>query len=342
MANEFEKLIQSIKKEFGKDIITDANTIIDEKEIIIPISPNINLITGGGVPVGSWMSTVGPCKYGKTTLALTLAANAQKPEYGNRIVFYGDVEGRLKKMNLNGIKGLDLNPEKFKIIRSTKEKILYSADYLNIFCNLLRNYPRCVVIIESISALCDEKIAVGGIGTETRGAGQKLVSQFCDTMANVVRVGQSTVIGIIHLISNTSGYGKHLIEKSGLRWGYQSDVKLVAKSREFVLDSGGKTIGQKVKWICEHSALGPPNGETDSYIRYGIGIDCEAELIDICETLGIVEKGGAWYSIDTDKIKFGTSKEVLKAQGKNNLRDLFVETEGLSAHLEKLVYKILK
>lgn len=337
--NAVDQVLKKIRKEYGKTSIVGVEDIIDEQEKIVPISPTLDLITHGGVPSGSWVSISGAPKIGKTLCALTIAANAQKEAHGGRTVVYGHVEGRTRKMHVYGIDGLNKDSDKFILIQSTKEKILYAADYLNIFVDFLRNCPNVILIIDSLSALCDEKIASGGIGTETRGHGAKLISQFCDTVSNVVRINDSIVIGITHRIANTSGYGAFEIEKASRRWTYQSDIRLTAKKKEF-WEEDGKIVGQKVSWLCECAALGPPGGETDSYIRYGIGLDKEYELIELGETLGVIEKGGAWYSFNP--VDFGLTGDIVKIQGKPAMRKMLCEQKEVYGAIYKKVMESLK
>lgn len=321
MSTDFSKIEKFISKNYGAACFS-AEQIINEKDIVVPISPALNLITWGGIPLGSWVSISGAPKVGKTTTALTIAANAQKEKYGECFVVFLDVEGRLKKINLNGIAGLNTNEDAFKIIRSEKGKLLYSADYLNIAADIIKNVENCVVIIDSISALCDEKVASGGIGTETRGHGAKLVTQFCDTLANAVRINKCIVIGMVHMGANVSGYGSPWVEKAAQRWHYQADVKLRVKNikPQFWTDGDNKTVGQKINWICDTCALGRPNGEVEGYIRYGIGVDKLKELIEQAETLGLIEKSGSWFTItcmkDVDK---DYDEKKYKAQGAEKL-----------------------
>jgi RecA/RadA recombinase len=106
MAKEKTKEVEtlaSIKSDYGEDVIVTGDRVLEEEKIIIPISPKLDLITNGGMPEGCWVTLVGKPKSGKTSLALHIAANCQKPEYGEREVYYFDIEGRFKTMNLRGV-----------------------------------------------------------------------------------------------------------------------------------------------------------------------------------------------------------------------------------------------
>jgi recombination protein RecA len=230
---------------------------------------------------------------GKSSLALHFAAKCQRQENGNKHIYFLNVEGRLKKMNLNGIKGLD--QKKFTIIESTQEKILTGQDFLTIGEKIIQNHPECVLIIDSYSSLCPEKEITEGIGVETRGGNAKLLAQFTRQMATVVPVQKTIVIGMTHVMANTSGYGAALMEKGGNAIIYQMDVKLkVTKFEKWEEES--KLVGQKVTWLCECTATGmPPGLECESYLRYGEGYDETKELIQFGCDLGLIDKTGSFY-----------------------------------------------
>lgn len=279
------------EKEFG-NIFVPATSIADKKTNIISVSPSTDLAIKG-VPEGVWVVLSGPPKFGKSSMALQIAANAQQ-QY-DKPIFYIDAEGRFKKMNLQ-IRGLDLN--KITIIQSTKEKILSAESTLNIAMDILKHVPGCILIIDSTSALCAEKELTDDISANTRASGPKLMASFCRQMATVVPVQQSIVICIQHLIANTSGYGSPYMEDGGRKIQYQADIKLRGKGIEKWKNPEGVQIGQIIKWEVNSSALGPPGGEIENYLRYGVGIDQTMELLILATDLGIIQQKGAWYSSD--------------------------------------------
>ena len=151
---------EEVNKSFGDDIVLSANSVLDTKVINIPISPSLDIILNGGVPEGSFVILTGQPKCGKTTTSLYVAAIAQQKQYAHgdfadgREVYYLNIEGRLKKRDLNGIKGLDL--DRFHIIGSKTGKILHAEEYLQIGERIINEVPGSVVIIDSYSALCTE------------------------------------------------------------------------------------------------------------------------------------------------------------------------------------------
>jgi recombination protein RecA len=328
-------LKDDVKKNFGSDIILSATSIVDRKLITIPVSPALDIILGGGIPEGSFVVFTGHPKCGKTTTSLDFAATAQKEEYQGdlkkpRHVYYLNIEGRLKKRDLEGIPGLDLN--RFDVIGSQQGKILHAEEYLQIAERIINEEPGSLLIIDSYSALCTETEITSDMDKMQRADGAKLLAKFCRKVANVIPVNKNIVIGITHLMGNP-GYGNvEWKEKSGQAIAYQTDIKIKAKMfSAWKSSSEGPQIGQEVEWQTLCSALGPPGGSIKSYIRYGQGIDKAMELVTLAIDFGIISKGGAWYTLSMleDKPKF---------QGTEKLRQYVAENIEVYNKLLECVY----
>lgn len=352
MADEFtEQVLKLIKKDFGEGVAVSGDEFLQRKTRTIPVSPAANINLGGGVPEGSWFTLYGREKCGKTVTALSFAAKCQQAKYGSKHIYYLNIEGRLKKMNLNGIAGLKSDPDHFTIVESTEDKILSAQDYLNIAEKILLTHKECVLIIDSYSVLCHEKELNEGIGTSTRGGSALLLAQFCRQMSNVVPAKRSIVIGISQQMANTSGYGAAIQEKGGNAIRYQVDVKLRCKGVE-AWEHDGKRIGQKVTWITECTALGaPPGQEYESYIRYNHGVDDVKEVIQIGTDLGLIAKNGAFYYCDFMQTRLPAlgvmawDEEVRKnrcrAHGEDKLYELIKSNPTWIEYLEKDIGQML-
>ncbi|NBQ16779.1 hypothetical protein EBU24_00485 [bacterium] len=325
-------LKEDVVKSFGDNIILNGNAIVDRKNVIIPVSPSLDIVLNGGIPEGSFVVLTGQPKCGKTTTSLDFAATAQKPQYQGglkepREVYYLNIEGRLKKRDLEGIPGLDLN--KFHVIGSQQGKILHAEEYLQIGEKIINEVPGSVVIIDSYSALCTEAEITSEMDKMQRADGAKLLAKFCRKVANVIPVNKNIVIGITHLMGNPTGYGAEFKEKSGQAIAYQTDIKLRAKTfKPWMLSADSTQIGQEIEWQVVCSALGPPGGNITSYIRYGQGVDKYMEAITLASDMGIIHKGGAWYTLTAlpDKPKF---------QGAEKVRQYLLENEQAYLDLVK-------
>ena len=313
---------EEVNKSFGDDIVLSANSVLDTKVMNIPISPSLDIILNGGVPEGSFVIFTGQPKCGKTTTSLYLAGNAQQPEYGygsfkdGREVYYLNIEGRLKKRDLEGIP--HINKDKFYIIGSQQGKILHAEEYLQIAEKIINQVPGSVVIIDSYSALCTEAEITSDMGKMQRADGAKLLAKFCRKVANVIPVNKNIVIGITHLMGNPTGYGAEFKEKSGQAVAYQTDIKLRAKKfSPWKVGKEDTQIGQEVEWQVVTSALGSPGGNIVSHLRYGEGIDKHMELFSLAVDIGLINKGGAWYT-------FSSLPDSPKFQGAEKARDFLL------------------
>lgn len=329
---------EDISELFGENILISGKRVVDRKNIIIPVSPAIDSGLGGGIPEGSFCIFTGQPKIGKTTVSLDFAATFQKPEFQGtlkkpREVYYLNVEGRLKKRDLEGIPGLDL--ERFFIIESQEGKILSAEDYLQIGEKIINEVPGCLIIVDSFSALCTQTEITSDMDKMQRADGAKLLKKFCRKIANVLPVNRTVLIGITHLIGNPSGYGSPYQESGGQGIAYQVDVKIKGKSvTKWKLTEDGDQIGQIVDWEVMTSALGPPGPVINSYIRYGYGIDKASELASLASDIGIITKSGSWFSVMID------GKEH-KVQGIEKVRQLLIDNPELYEKLYKNVREML-
>lgn len=325
------KLKDDVSKQFGDQIILNGSAIVDKPTLVIPVSPSLDIVLNGGVPEGSFVVLTGQPKCGKTTTSLDFAATAQRKEYAHstfkegRQVYYLNIEGRLKKRDLEGIPGLDLS--RFHVIGSQQGKILHAEEYLQIAERIINEIPGSVLIIDSYSALCTEAEITSDMDKMQRADGAKLLAKFCRKVANVIPVNKNIVIGITHLMGNPTGYGAEFKEKSGQAIAYQTDIKLRAKTfKPWTVSSDSTQIGQEVEWQVICSALGPPGASITSYIRYGQGIDKHTELINFAVDIGLINKGGAWYTYGKEKF-----------QGMEKLRQYFVDNPKEYSTLEQSV-----
>jgi len=309
-------LKEDVIKKFGDEIILSGSALIDKKILTIPVSPSLDIALNGGIPEGSFVVFTGQPKCGKTTTSLDFAATAQQEKYIGELkkprhVYYLNIEGRLKKRDLEGIPSLDL--DRFDVIGSQQGKILHAEEYLQIAERIINEIPGSVLIIDSYSALCTEAEITSDMDKMQRADGAKLLAKFCRKVANVIPVNKNIVIGITHLMGNPTGYGAEFKEKSGQAIAYQTDIKLRAKTfKPWTISTDSTQIGQEVEWQTLCSAIGPPGGVITSYIRYGQGIDKQTEIISLASDVGLINKGGAWYTLEFmgEKQKFQGSEKV--------------------------------
>lgn len=290
--------------------LLSASSILDAEKIIIPWSPQIDKGLGGGIMSGSTVVVSGPPKLGKTTSLLHLCKNAQKLGY---TIFYGDIECRLQKRDLLGVKGLDLSEDKFKLIRSTKERILEGEEYIEEIEKVLKTHDKAIAIADSLSALCCKDLIEGDIKDRYRDSSPLLISRFCKRVCNYIGITNNVFIGVTHLIANQGQGHKVWIEASGNKIKYASDFKLRGTHTK-PWTTNDIQIGQEINWICEYSAIGSPNRTCISKLRYNEGIDEYAEIIELAIELGVLKKSASWIQFDENNKWQGVDKTVTGMQ----------------------------
>lgn len=322
-----DSVIKGISKIYG-NVFHSGEDVVASDVSLISVSPKIDEMIKGGIPEGIVVTMAGKEGSGKTTTALSAAVNAQKM---GKVVYYISVEGRISRKDLTGIEGLDLNPQKFRIVESTEEKILTGNDFLDITLQIINQHKGAFIIFDSISAICDEQETAGGVNYQARGASAKLSSTFSRQTAQTVKVNKVVLILIAHMRLN-QGQVSYLDEKVADTVKYLTSLQVRIKSfKPWTAGSGedGEQIGQFVEWEVKKNPLGPPGRKCKSYLRYGMGVDKVAENCIIGEEYGLIEKSGNWYYVD-----FIDEEEKPKCNGQNQLFDYFRENPSIYAQLE--------
>ena len=338
----YNDIINSFKKDYGKDICAPSQTVIDTNLIVIPFSPKMDMGLGGGIQEGGVVVCSGHPKVGKTTSILHFCKNALKPEYGGefcpdgRRMFYFDTEARLKKRDLEGIPGLDV--DKIDVIASKKGRILAAEDYLSIAEKIVNQIPGAILFIDSASAMATSKELISSMSDMQMGDGPKLMAKWCRKCAAPIGINRCIVIYTIHLGADLGPGRIQYKEKGGQAVKYQLDTHIRAKYTEKwnIPQDSDNQIGQVVHWECVGSPLSGPGKKIKSYIRYNEGIDEVYEVMDLAVDLGLIKKSGAWYSIGEE----GTEGSV-KSHGLEKLRIKILEDEKLFSKIKLDVKEML-
>lgn len=318
-----EDLRKDLEKKYGIEIITSGQHLVDNPKDVVSISPAFDIGLGGGLPKGTFGLFSALYSYGKTTTALSLAANAQK---AGMTIYYDNIEHRLKTRDLLGIKNLDI--PNFRIIQSQPGKILSAEDHLQIEDQILNNEQNVMVIQDSASQLCSSSELTCDMGDKQRAPGAVLLSQFTKKIASVLPVNNNILICIVHMIANTGGsYGSGLTESGGNKIKFAANLHVRAKTMDYLKVGESDPYGQKVTWEVQKSPHGPPKCKIESFIRYGVGVDAILELINLGLQLGIIQQGGSWYTLEDQKV-----------QGQEKLYNLLNSDGELLKTLKEKVY----
>jgi len=326
-----EEVMKNLAKKYG-NIMFSGQDIKDRPRLIVPSTPNLDIANHGGIREGTWNLISGKKKTGKTTLALQIAANAQKM---GKHIHYLNIEQRFDVKNLTTVRDLVTTPDKFTLYESTKGNILSAQKFLNLFYDICTDFPNSVVIIDSISSLCSDNELSKDIGEAARPEGPKLFGQVCRKLASTVPINGMIVLGILHLIANTSGYGPAFMEDGGNKIQYQCDNKFLCKSISSWENAKGRRIGQIVEWDVAFSANGAPAETATTFLRYGLGYDSVWEIVSTAIELNLIVKTGAWFAFEDRE------KNPVKCQGQDKVYDYFIQNPDLCEQLYAKVKELV-
>ena len=309
-------IFDTLVKKYGEDVVKSGKEVFEEisNRHIIPVSPCLDYALGGGIQEGSWVQMIGDPKSGKTTTALQIAANAQKEENGSRDIWYINVEGRLNRKNLEGVDGLDV--DKINVFESPMET-LSAEKYLGAIERIVKECPKSVIIIDSVSSMIAQKDLDEEVRGDYRPGLQKILSNFTKKLGAVVPKQGVIIIMITHYISNISGYGKRKVADGGVKIQYQADTILeISRVQPWKIDdkSDSRQIGQCILWkVVTSSAGGFTGGGAISWLRYGVGLDKKQELFSQAVDFDIIEQAGAWYTCHFALDNLDMVGDILKA-----------------------------
>ncbi|WP_321528580.1 recombinase RecA [Sedimenticola selenatireducens] len=308
--------LSQIEKQFGKGAVMRMGdgTAIRNIEAISTGSINLDIALGiGGVPKGRVIEIYGPESSGKTTLTLHIVAESQKQ--GGTAAFV-DAEHALdpqyaEKLGVNVDELLVSQPD-------TGEQALEITDML------VRSGAVDVVVVDSVAALTPKAEIDGDMGDTHVGLQARLMSQALRKLtANIKR--SNCVVIFINQIRMKIGvmFGNPETTTGGNALKFYSSVRLDIR-RTGAIKKGDEVIGNETKVKVVKNKVAPPFKQVNFEILYGEGISREGELIDLGVQYGLVEKSGAWYSYNGDRI----------GQGKDNVRNFLKENADIAQHLE--------
>jgi recombination protein RecA len=308
-----------IDRQFGKGSVMrlgDSNVSQDIQSYSTG-SLGLDIALGvGGLPRGRVIEIYGPESSGKTTLTLSVIAQAQKT--GGTAAFI-DAEHALdpsyaEKLGVNIDELLVSQPD-------TGEQALEITDML------VRSAAVDVVVIDSVAALTPKAEIEGDMGDHHVGLQARLMSQALRKLtANIKR--SNTMVIFINQIRIKIGvmFGNPETTTGGNALKFYASVRMDIR-RIGAIKKGDEVLGNQTRVKVVKNKVAPPFRQAEFDILYNEGISKHGELIDLGVELGIVEKSGAWYSYGTDRI----------GQGRDNVREFLRENPDISDEIEAII-----
>jgi len=316
--------LTQIDRQFGKGAIMrlgDTQTLRD-LEVVSTGSLGLDIALGvGGLPRGRVVEVFGPESSGKTTLALQVVAQLQRQ--GGTAAFI-DAEHALDPIYAGKI---GVNVDDLLVAQpDTGEQALEIADML------VRSGAVDGIVIDSVAALTPKAELEGEMGDSHVGLQARLMSQALRKLTANIKRSNSLVI-FINQIRMKIGvmFGSPETTTGGNALKFYSSVRLDIR-RIGSIKKADEVIGNETRVKVVKNKVAPPFRQAEFDILYGEGISRIGELIDLGVRYGIVEKAGAWYSYNRNRI----------GQGRDNVREFLKDNKDLSEEIEsKIREKVL-
>jgi len=318
-----EAALGQIEKQFGKGSIMKLGEYQAMNVEAIPTGAlSLDIALGiGGIPRGRIIEIFGPESSGKTTLALHAIAEAQK--MGGEAAFI-DAEHALDPVYAKHL-GVDID----NLIVSqpdTGEQALEIAEALT------RSGAIDVIVVDSVAALVPKAEIDGDMGDSHIGLQARLMSQALRKLAGVINKSKTVIIFINQLREKVGiMFGNPETTPGGRALKFYASVRLDIRKVENI-KTDGEVTGARAKVKIIKNKVAPPFREAEFDIVYGRGISKEGNILDLAVNLNLVEKSGAWFSYNGDKI----------GQGRENAKQYIRENKQVAKELEEKIKENFK
>lgn len=302
--------VDQIEKQFGKGTIMRMGETTHANVETFPTgSVSLDLALGGGIPKGRIIEIYGPESSGKTTLTLHAIAEVQKK---GGVAAFIDAEHAL-------------DPAYAERIGVNLENLLVSQpdngeQALEIVETLVRSNAVDLIVVDSVAALVPQAEIEGDMGDSHMGLQARLMSQALRKLTAIISKSKSTVvfinqlrmkIGVMFGNPETTTGGNALKFYASLRM----DIRRISQIKQ-----GENIIGNRTRVKVVKNKIAPPFREAEFDIMYNEGISKEGDVLDLAVAKEIVEKSGAWFAYENEKI--GQGREAAKQYLKDNPKQL--------------------
>ncbi|MCL0041671.1 recombinase RecA [Peptococcaceae bacterium] len=316
-----ETVLEKIERDFGKGSVMklgEANSKL-KVEVIPTGCLSLDLALGiGGVPRGRIVEIFGAESSGKTTIALHVIAQAQQ---------HGGIAAVIDAEHA-------LDPTYAKVLGVNIDDLLISQpdtgeQALEICEALVRSGALDVVVIDSVAALVPKAEIEGEMGDLHVGLQARLMSQALRKLTSVVSKSRTTAIFINQLREKIGVmFGNPETTPGGRALKFYASVRIEVKKSEQI-KQGSEAVGNRIKAKVVKNKVAPPFKQAEFDIMYGTGISREGNVLDTAVEFKIVQKSGAWYAYQGERL----------GQGRENAKEFLKQHPELMQEIERKVYE---
>lgn len=313
-----EQVLLDIEKQFGKGAIMKLGEGgLKDIDVVSSGSLALDIALGvGGYPKGRIIEIYGPESSGKTTFALHVIAEVQKT--GGKAAFI-DAEHALDPVYAKKL-GVNIND----LLLSQPDT---GEQALEICEALVRSEAMSIIVIDSVAALVPQAEIEGEMGDSHVGLQARLMSQALRKLSGAINKTNTICIFINQLREKVGVmFGNPETTPGGRALKFYSSIRLDVRRAEQI-KQGTDVIGNKTVVKVVKNKVAPPFKTAEVDIMYGEGVSKEGEIVDIASNLGIIDKSGAWFSYNGEKI----------GQGKENVKLLLKENKALFEEINSKV-----
>jgi recombination protein RecA len=289
----------AIEKQFGKGAIMSLGGEAEEIAVIPTGSVGLDLALGvGGLPRGRVIEVFGPESSGKTTMTLHAIAQAQK---AGGVCAFIDAEHAL---DVTYARKLGVRVEELLVSQPDHgEQALEIAD------KLVGTGAVDLIVIDSVAALVPKAEIEGEMGDSHMGLQARLMSQALRKLTAATSRNNTCVIFINQLRQKIGVvYGNPETTTGGNALKFYASVRLDIR-KTGVVKNGEQAVGNKTRVKVVKNKVAPPFRECEFEILYGIGVSAAAEIVDLASEAGLIEKSGAYYAWNGERIAQGRDKD---------------------------------
>lgn len=311
-----------IEKQFGKGAVMKLGdpSVQMNVETIPTGSLSLDIALGlGGIPKGRVIEIYGPESSGKTTVTLHMIAEVQKR---GGIAGFIDAEHALDPVYAKNI-GVDID----NLYISQPD---CGEQALEITEMMVRSGAVDIIVVDSVAALVPKAEIDGDMGDSHVGLQARLMSQALRKLTAVISKSNCTVVFINQLREKVGVmFGNPETTTGGRALKFYSSVRLDVRRIE-ALKQGGEVIGNRTRVKIVKNKVAPPFREAEFDIMFGQGISTEGDILDLAAENNIINKSGAWYAYDGNKI----------GQGRENAKQYLKDNPQICAEVEKKVREL--